>query len=210
MTAGVNPVPQDDEGAASPSPTDEALVARYLGAPRSESGRKAAELLFSRYDARTYHWCLRLARNHDTALDLAQEAVLTALRDLGQFQGHSRFSTWLYTVVRRRALRLLQRERRWLTDEEATEHLVSGAPGPADIVASQDEEAWLRQVMREVLEPDEAKALILRCEEGMPVEEVTRLLGLTSASGARGLLQSARRKLRSTLERRRKTEGDVR
>jgi RNA polymerase sigma-70 factor (ECF subfamily) len=164
-------------------------------------------MLFARYDTRVYHWCMRLARNHETALDLAQEAMLTALRDLPQFQERSRFSTWLYTVVRRRSLRLLQRERRWLIDEIDDERLVSRAPDPADEVAVRAEEAWVRAAMTDVLDPIEATALSLRCEEGLPVGEITRLLELPGASGARGVLQSARRKLRAALERRGTGEG---
>jgi RNA polymerase sigma-70 factor (ECF subfamily) len=190
-----------------PLPSDEDLAARYVEAPRSPAGRGAAEELFARYDTRIYHWCLRLSREHEAALDLAQEAMLTALRDLHQFQGHSRFSTWLYAVVRRRSLRLLQRERRWLIDDVDEEGLISRAPDPADEVAGRDEEEWVRATMRDVLEPIEATALVLRCEEGLPVDEITRVLHLTGASGARGVLQSARRKLRAALEARRAGEG---
>jgi len=206
VTGGRRDVPQ--LGRKGPgAPSDEALAARFARDPRSVEGRAAVETLFARYDARVYHWCLRLARNHETALDLAQEAMLTALRDLPQFQERSRFSTWLYTVVRRRSLRLLQRERRWLIDDVDDATLVSRAPDPADEVAGRAEENWVRKVMRDILEPTEATALVLRCEEGLPVDEITRLLNLPGASGARGVLQSARRKLRAALERRGQQEG---
>ena len=36
--------------------------------------------------------------------------------------------------------------------------------------------------------------------ERLPVDEITRLLGLDTASGARGLLQTARRKMRAALK----------
>jgi len=206
VTGPAGPVPHHGRD-EPPKPSDEDLAGRFAADPRSTAGRAAAEQLFARYDTRVYHWCLRLAREHETALDLAQEAILTALRDLHQFQGHSRFSTWLYTVVRRRSLRLLQRERRWLTDEADEERLISRAPDPADEVAGRDEEEWVRATMRDVLEPIEATALVLRCEEGLPVDEITRVLHLTGASGARGVLQSARRKLRAALEARRADEG---
>ncbi len=207
MTDSLPAVPEEGGGRGTPLPSDEMLVTRYLGEPGSPAGRRAVATLFARYDARVYQWCLRLARDHDTALDLAQEAMLTALRDLGQFEGRARFSTWLYTVVRRRALRMLMRERRWLTDEVDADALQSPAPGPEETAANRDEESWVRQAAKELLEPIEAAALMLRCEEGLPVEEVTRLLALPGASGARGVLQSARRKLRAARERRRASEG---
>ena len=45
----------------------------------------------------------------------------------------------------------------------------------------------------------EQEAIYLRCFERLPVDEITSLLSITGASGARGLLQSARRKLRAAL-----------
>jgi DNA-directed RNA polymerase specialized sigma24 family protein len=41
--------------------------------------------------------------------------------------------------------------------------------------------------------------LWLRCFEKVPVDEITRMLGITEASGARGVLQRARRRLRAAL-----------
>lgn len=195
---------QDDSHAEPPS--DEELVQRFQRGPASAEGRRAAEELFARYDERVYAWCRRMVHDHDFALDLAQEALLTALKDLGQFEGRSRFSSWLFTVVRRRSLRVIRRERLLLPAEADPDTLPAGGPDPAHVIANEDEERWLRGAMRELLEPAECTALILRCEEGLGVDDITRALGLTGASGARGVLQSARRKLRAALERRRAAE----
>lgn len=207
MTGAPSPVPQSSGGPVGPERTDEDLVRAYQAAPDTAGGRRAVQELFARYDRRVYLWCLRLARDHDRALDLAQEALLTALRDLRGYEHRSRFATWLYTVVRRRALRLLGRERRWLVEDVELDAMEGGAADPAEVALREDEEGWLMRTMDDVLEPDEARALMLRCEEGLPVDEITRLLALGSASGARGVLQSARRKLRAALERRRREEA---
>jgi DNA-directed RNA polymerase specialized sigma24 family protein len=52
------------------------------------------------------------------------------------------------------------------------------------------------------LEPQEQQAIWLRCVERMPVDDVTRILGVDGSSGARAVLQRARRKLRAAIERR--------
>jgi DNA-directed RNA polymerase specialized sigma24 family protein len=58
----------------------------------------------------------------------------------------------------------------------------------------------LMRLMREHLDRVEQEALSLRCFERMPVETITRVMDIREASGARGVLQRARRKLRSALE----------
>ena len=47
----------------------------------------------------------------------------------------------------------------------------------------------------------ERQAIVMRCFERVPVGDITDALRIEGASGARGLLQTARRKLRAVLER---------
>lgn len=74
---------------------------------------------------------------------------------------------------------------------------------PLVLLATREEEAAMEALLHDHLNPVEQEAIWLRCFEGLPVPEVTRLLGLTHASGARSVLQSAREKLRVALARRR-------
>jgi len=46
----------------------------------------------------------------------------------------------------------------------------------------------------------EQKAIWLRCFERLPIDEITGMLGIEAKSGARGMLQTARRKLKAALE----------
>src|SRR4029079_14118106 len=74
---------------------------------------------------------------------------------------------------------------------------------PPAVLATHEEEQAMEALLRDHLSPLELQAIWLRCFEGLPVPEITRLLGLTHASGARSVLQSAREKLRARLARRR-------
>ena len=60
----------------------------------------------------------------------------------------------------------------------------------------------LLRILTDTLTPQEQEAIWLRWFERMPVDDITCALGLDTASGARGLLQAARRKLRVVLYRR--------
>ncbi len=185
---------------------DEELVRRWQEDPAGGAGRAAVEQLFGRYDERVYAWCFRFCRDHERALDLAQEAQLEAFRSLGSFEGRSRFSTWLFTVTRFRCLRSVRRPDLLRDDDVEPDTLPGGARAIEDDIAAREDGERMMALVSEALDARERLALWLRCEEGMPVETITSVLGLESVSGARGLLQTARRKLRAALARRRAPE----
>lgn len=61
-------------------------------------------------------WMLTLARRYladaDLAEDCVQEALLKALRSIGQFEGRSRLRSWLHRIVINAALMRLRSQRR--------------------------------------------------------------------------------------------------
>lgn len=186
---------------------DELLVERARTDPEGTSGREAASELLGRYRGRVYLWCRRYARNHDDALEMAQEALLAAYRGLGSFRGRSRFSSWLFAITRNRCLSALRPVKLLQDESEDLDALPDSGPGPDRTLEDREEERALLQLLGKELDPREQEALLLRCFERMPVDEITRILDIRTASGARGVLQNARRKLRAALEREREQEG---
>ena len=197
-------------GTAREPESDEALVSRAQSDPEGADGRAALEVLFARYDERVYAWCRRFVRDHERALELAQDAMLLAYRGIRGFEGRSRFSSWLFAIARRHCWREAGRPAPLLEDEADPDALPSDRPDPAHDLERREEQARLLELLDRVLEPEERLALWLRCYEEMTVEEITKALGLTSASGARTVLQTARRKLRAEMERSPDTKGDTR
>lgn len=188
--------------AAEDSP-DEALLARFQRAPDSADGRRAAGELLGRYRGRVYTWCYRVVGDHDRALDLAQDVLLKAWRALPGFGGRSRFSSWLFAIARNECLTAV-RPRTLTKDPHADPiALLIEHEDPPAVLVTREEEAAMEALLKDHLSPVEQEAIWLRCFERLPVPEVTRLLGLTHASGARSVLQSAREKLRAALDRRR-------
>jgi len=176
-----------------------ALVAAWRRDPDGPDGRAAVQQLFARYRTRAYAWCYRMVRDHEQALDLAQDALLLAWRGLPGFDGRSRFSSWLFRIVRNRCLTAL-RPRRLVRDDLAEpDALEADGEDPIERLATLQEESAVLDAIRDSLDDVEQQVLWLRAVERMGVEDITRALGLTQASGARGVLQSARRKLRARL-----------
>lgn len=186
--------------------SDEALVRQVRDDRESEAGRAAAAELFARYGDRVYLWCFRYCHDHERALDAAQDVLLAAWRALAGFEERARFSSWLYTIARHRCLRLLKRGSLTVDDEADPDGVATENCSPEILYQGREEGEGVLQLLDEALEPVERAAIWLRCFENLPVDEVTDVLDLKGASGARGVLQSARRKLRAALERRKRRE----
>lgn len=184
--------------AASP---DGELVAAWHSDHEGRIGQGALALLLSRYRDRVYGWCWRQVHDRELALDLAQEVLVSAYRGLDGFDERARFSTWLFAIARNRCLSELRKRRLPMEDGAFLEFVADARPTPDRELEGHLAEAALNKMIREHLTQLEQDALWLRCVERVSVDEITRLLDIREPSGARAVLQRARRRLRSALDR---------
>jgi RNA polymerase sigma factor (sigma-70 family) len=114
--------------------SDEALVAL---AARSEQSALAE--LYDRFGRPAYGLALRILRDESLAEDAVQDAFLAVWRTAPRFvPERGKASTWILTLVHRRAVDLVRREERRRTDALDPE------TAPGDRSPPVDEEAWLR------------------------------------------------------------------
>jgi RNA polymerase sigma-70 factor (ECF subfamily) len=168
--------------------------------------REAATELLMRYRDAVYAWCFRYTRNHDRALDLSQDVMVTAWQRMDAFEGRSQFSSWLFSVARNRCIDATRR-----ADIVAEDAVFDDPPDPAaapdDAVVAEESRSLLMDMVKEVLDSVEQDAVYLRYFERRSVEDIGASLRIGGASGARAVLQRARRKLRAA-GRARFPEGD--
>ena len=190
--------PDDDPGPRSElaQQSDEALVTLARDWARTLRGRQAAAILLKRYRANVYRWCRHLLRNDELALDVSQEVLLAAYENLGRFGERARFSSWLFAIARNRCLSQLRKVRPSTDSDDVLDRLPSGAGTPLGDLEQQDEEDALLRRLAECLTPREQEAVWLKCVEGYSVDEITEMLAIDGTTGARSVLQNARRKLR--------------
>jgi len=151
--------------------SDEALV---LMAARSEESALAE--LYDRYGRAAYGLALRVLRDPALAEDAVQEAFLALWNSAARFvPERSKASTWILTLVHRRAVDAVRREQRRRADT------LDHAPEPS--VGGVDEDAWLR-LQRERVQtalrslPDaQREALELAYYGGFSQSELAERLG---------------------------------
>jgi RNA polymerase sigma-70 factor (ECF subfamily) len=152
--------------------SDEALVAL---AARSQQAALAE--LYDRYGRIAYGLALRVVRDEALAEDAVQEAFLAVWRTAARFiPERGKASTWILTLVHRRAVDVVRREERRRADalDSAPE------PGGGDDV---HEDAWLRlqrervqSALRQLPEP-QREALELAYYGGFSQSELAERLG---------------------------------
>ena len=193
------PVPQADEWKTL---SDEELVAVYrenAGSDWEIQGRQdAAAELFLRHQARIMRWCYRFTRDRESACDLAQEILLRAFRNLDSYRGECRFSTWLYVIARNLCMTAIQKrscEPVWVVKTSATDFPDTLAVDVYTAVEAEQRRRRSWRLILDTLDKTEARVMLLHYGQEMPLNTVSRVLGLTNKSGAKAYIVSARRKL---------------
>jgi RNA polymerase sigma factor (sigma-70 family) len=151
---------------------DEALLALVA---RGDDDALAA--LYDRFGRVAYNIALRVLRDAELAQDAVQDAFLAAWRTAAAFDPRrGSASTWLLTLVHRRAVDVVRREQRRRTEPLEDEGTVAGG--------ATDEDAWIRDRRRAVqaalaqLPPDQRQALELAYYGGLTQSELAERLGV--------------------------------
>jgi RNA polymerase sigma-70 factor, ECF subfamily len=178
--------------------TDNELIAHYLAATEGTQRSVWLHELFRRHYAKVLTWCMRFTGNRDDASDLAQATFARAQRHLATFRGDSRFSTWLYAVTRSECMSWLQarRGRPEAVEAETLEELPDAGEASPELALERAGTAKVvHALLDEALDETEKQVFTLHYGDDLPLDVITRLLGLTNRSGAKGFIVRARRKL---------------
>ncbi len=180
--------------------SDDIVLAR-----RAASGdRRALELLHSRYSSILHAYIAhRLNGSRDDVEDIWQETLLAAVRSLPNYDGRSRFFTWLCGIASHKVADHLRRVGRSpesvfsdLPPEQLLE-LVDTGPLPDDVLANREVRFSVVTALGNL--PDEyRRALVMRYADECSVEEVAQAIG-RGYKATESLLARARSALRTEL-----------
>lgn len=166
----------------------------------------AYEELVNRYEHKIFRLAQNITQNREDAEDVMQDAFLKSFEHLGEFQGNSRFYTWLVRITVNEALMKLRKRRPNQvsldqpveTDDDLMPREVEDwGPNPEQRYAQVELNEILTQVI-DKLDPTYRVIFLLRDVEELSTEETAELLGL-SVSAVKSRLLRARLKLRQKL-----------
>jgi RNA polymerase sigma-70 factor (ECF subfamily) len=152
--------------------SDEALLSLV-----ASSDDQALAELYDRFGSVAYGLALRILRDETLAQDAVQEAFLAVWRSADRFLAErAKASTWILTLVHRRAVDLVRREdrRRGEPLERAAE---PAAPTTAEDEATLGFERRLVQEALAQLTPEQREALELGYYGGLTQSELAERLG---------------------------------
>jgi RNA polymerase sigma-70 factor (ECF subfamily) len=197
-------------GSAEQVHPDVLLVERARGGDVS-----AYETLVRQYDRQVFRIANHITQNREDAEDVVQDAFLKAYQKLDQFQGNSKFYTWLVRIAVNESLMRLRKRRTGKmvsidedvqTDEGSMPRdLADWSPDPESLYG-QSEMAEILKKTIQGLPQGFRVVFVLRDVEGLSTEETASALGL-SVPAVKSRLLRARLQLRERLSRYFKMNG---
>jgi len=199
--------PKIDPVQAHTLPSTVAKADEPLLVAAAKSGDVSAfETLVGRYERKIFRLTRNITQNREDAEDAMQEAFLKAYEHLGEFEGNSRFYTWLVRIAVNQALMKLRRRRPNVVsiDEEIDtgedmmpREIEDWGPSPMQRYEQTELSEILSKVISE-LEPPFRIVFQLRDIEQLSTEETAEALNL-SVPAVKSRLLRARLKLRQKL-----------
>src|SRR2546428_2135818 len=187
-----------------PAASDSLARSARFAQPNKKYDARFAELVEPSRE-RIYRLALRITRNTEDAEDAQQETMLKAHRKLGQFEGRSRFTTWISRIAINEALMCLRKRR-----SNMHTALDEAMPSAEEIPARHDfqsaiegpEAAYSRKELRDLLRraianlrPAYRVVFVLRAIEQLSTAETAKVLQLSG-----GVVKNRLRRARSELQ----------
>ena len=177
--------------------TDTEIISRVL-----KGDQQLFAALVERYQNYVFTLVLRFIEIREDAEELSQDIFVKAYRSLADFRGDSKFSTWLYTIVRTSCITFLRKKKLETTsiDNEKTfiqlENRESGFK--ANQVEAKSRQAMVNEAIA-LLNPDDAQVITLFYKGEQSLEEMGNIIG-AEPNTVKVKLHRARQRLKEKME----------
>ncbi len=181
--------------------TDEQLVELAV----SENPNAFGEIV-KRWERKIFALCFGMLLREEEAKDAAQETFIAAYRNLKNFRGDAKVSSWLHRIAVNQCLttmrRAKSRQESFLDDEDQAAEKVFTAPSrqmPSRTTEQKERLHFVRQAVGS-LPVDLRQIIVMKEFEEMTFQEISEVLDLP-LSTVKSRLYTALKQLRMKLER---------
>src|SRR5215204_441482 len=168
---------------------------------RAQKGdQNAFAMLVDEHQQYVYNLALRVLKNEEEALDLAQETFVRAWTALPNFRGQSQFRTWLYRIVTNLCYNRLPNLRRSLNDlgDDVMEEIPeTNFNAPASEFETNETRKYLHQAI-DSLDANYKLLITLRYQNELSYDEIATTLNLPLGTVKTGIFR-AKEQLRKSL-----------
>ncbi|HIG26353.1 MAG TPA: sigma-70 family RNA polymerase sigma factor [Verrucomicrobiales bacterium] len=154
--------------------TQKEISSEQLARQCKEGCQASFEILVQRFSQRIYNFLFRLTNNAHDAEDLTQETFLRVYKGLANYDPKRPFSTWIFTIAKRRAATHYQisRKRGFEPEKEIVDERT-----PRKDVAEKDDQTAIWNIARR-LKKNQYQSLWLKYGEGFSVKEIAEIMNL--------------------------------
>lgn len=163
--------------------------------------------LIQKHEKYVFTLAMRILKNREEAEEAAQDAFMKAFNSLKTFEGKSKFTTWLYTIVYNEALGRLRKSKNYTVQLDEVDDMASGTTDYLDGLKSLQltERKELIQRGLDAMKPAESAALTLFYLEEQSIKEIEEIMGL-KGSHVKILLHRGRKSLLESIQKITKAE----
>lgn len=178
-------------------PVDEKRLVQLLKDP--STAHQAFETLVDMYSEPLYWQIRKLVVNHNETDDLLQNVFLKAWKNIHNFRGEAKLSTWLHKIAINESLNFLQQERqkREIADDSGDDYLLNNIE--ADSYFDGDELQVALQKAIASLPEKQRLVFNMRYYDDMKYDEISDILG-TSVGALKASYHHAVKKISSRLD----------
>jgi len=181
--------------------TDEQLVEKAVNDDRDAFGE-----IVNRWERKIFALCFGMLAREDEARDAAQETFIAAYRNLKNFRGEAKVSSWLHRIAVNQCLTTKRRQKsrseNFLDDETNEAERAFVAPphlSPARATEQSERLKIIRQAVGS-LPPDLREVIVMKEFEEMTFQEISDTLALP-LSTVKSRVYTALKQLKMKLER---------
>jgi RNA polymerase sigma factor (sigma-70 family) len=158
--------------------------------------------LVERYQNYVFTLVLRFTDNREDAEEISQDVFIKAYRSLADFRGESKFSTWLYTIVRTSCITFLRKKKLDTTSIDNERNFLQlenrESAFTANTIEQKSRHAMVTEAIR-LLSPDDGQIITLFYKGEQSLDEIGKVMGL-DPNTVKVKLHRARHRLKEKME----------